>query len=70
MSVLQLKRPNTLGRVSIYRYVAVIQWKLQRDLLQKAEEISGLSIHENVHANVNLIKVSKPMHAKANQRKT
>lgn len=67
MSMLQLETPNTLARVIIYRYVAVIK-QLQRGLLQKAEDISG--IHENIHANISFVKVSKLMHAKANQNNT
>lgn len=63
MSMLQLETPNTLARVIIYRYVAVIK-QLQCGFLQKAEETSG--IHENVHANISFVKVSKLMHAKAN----
>lgn len=67
MSMLQLETPNTSARVIIYRYVAVTK-QLQRGLLQKVEEISG--IHENVHANISSVKVSKLMHAKANQNNT
>lgn len=64
MSMLQLETANTSARVIIYRYVAVIK-QLQCGLLQKAEELSG--IHEKVHANISSVKVSKLMHAKANQ---
>lgn len=61
MSMLQLE---TSARVIIYRYAAAIK-QLQHGFLQKAEEISG--IHENVHANISFVKVSKLLHAKANQ---